>query len=115
MRKVFGSLAIIGIAAVVAVFAFSQKSQSTSLYGTALTAEDFEFIKYVASHGKSYATKEEFEYRSVLFKDNLAKIKAENLNKENTFTLGINKFADWSNDEYKRLLDYKLSKNGLRT
>jgi C1A family cysteine protease len=115
MRKGFASLAVIGVAAVVAVFAFTQKSQTTSLYGTALTADDYEFIKFVASHGKSYATKEEFEYRSALFKDTIAKIRAENLNTENTFTVGINKFADWSKDEYRRLLGYKASKTAVRT
>ena len=34
---------------------------------------------------------------------------------ENTFTLGINKFADWSKDEYRRLLGYKPSKGGLKS
>jgi KDEL-tailed cysteine endopeptidase len=107
MRKGFAALAVVGIAAVAAVLALTQTQATTSLYGNALTAEDYEFIKYVAAHGKSYATKTEFEFRSALFKQTLAKIEAENLKNENTFTVGINKFADWTKEEYKRLLGYK--------
>lgn len=107
MRKGFTALAVVGIAAVVAVFALTQNSHSTSLYGNALTAQDYEFIKFVSNQGKSYGTKEEFEFRSALFKQTLAKIEAENLKTENTFTVGINKFADWTKEEYRRLLGYK--------
>jgi KDEL-tailed cysteine endopeptidase len=107
MRKGFTALAVVGIAAVAAVLALTQNSYTTSLYGSALTAQDYEFIKYVAHHGKSYATKEEYEFRSALFKETLAKIEAENLKSENTFTVGINKFADWTKEEYRRLLGYK--------
>jgi C1A family cysteine protease len=113
MRKGFAALAVVGIAAVAAVLALTQKGATTTLFGNTLTAEDFEFIKFVASHGKSYATKEEFEFRAALFKETLAKIQAENLKAENTFTVGVNKFADWSKAEYKRLLGYKSQMRGL--
>jgi hypothetical protein len=42
--------------------------------------------------------------RANIFKQNYARIVEENLNKDNTFTLGINKFADWTPDEFKRIL-----------
>ena len=41
--------------------------------------------------------------RSEIFKRNLALIKQENLNQQNTFTLGINKFADWTPEELSKL------------
>jgi|LauGreDrversion4_2_1035121.scaffolds.fasta_scaffold290379_1 KDEL-tailed cysteine endopeptidase len=107
MRKGFASLAVVGIAACVAVFALTQSPKSNSLYSNALTAEDMEFIKYVAKFGKSYGTKEEFEFRSDLFKKNLALLAEENSRNDNTFTVGINKFADWTPSEYRRMLSYK--------
>jgi C1A family cysteine protease len=66
-----------------------------------------EFLKFTSKFAKSYGTKEEFEFRSALFKKNLASIREENAKEGNTFTLGLNKFADWTPAEYKRLLGYK--------
>jgi KDEL-tailed cysteine endopeptidase len=66
-----------------------------------------EFIKYTTLYGKSYGTKEEFDFRSTLFKKTLDFIRTENSRIENTFTVGVNKFADWTPAEYKRLLGYK--------
>jgi KDEL-tailed cysteine endopeptidase len=107
MRKGFASLVVVGIAACVAVFALTQSPKSNSLYSNILTAEDMEFLKYVAKFGKSYGTKEEFEFRADLFKKNLAILSEENSRNENTFTVGINKFADWTPAEYRRMLSYK--------
>jgi C1A family cysteine protease len=45
-----------------------------------------------------------------LFRDNLEKIRQANLNPENTtFTLGVNHFADWTDEEYRGLLRYQKS------
>jgi KDEL-tailed cysteine endopeptidase len=107
MRKGFASLAVVGVAAVVAVFALTQSPKTNSLYSNELTAQDMEFLKYVTKFGKSYGTKEEFEFRADLFKKNLAALVEENSKNDNTFTVGINKFADWTPAEYRRLLSYK--------
>jgi cathepsin H len=63
-----------------------------------------EFIRFISKFSKSYGTKEEFALRANIFNQNYARIVEENLNKENTFTLEINKFADWTPDEFKRIL-----------
>lgn len=111
MRKGFASIAIVGVAACIAVYALTQQPQSSSLY-TALSAEDMEFLKFVSLHGKSYGTKEEFEFRSQLFKKTLAALATENSKNENTFRLALNKFADWTPAEFKRVLSYRpLGKN----
>jgi hypothetical protein len=62
MRKGFVSIAIVGIAACIFVFAIKNLPYRNTLY-TANSEEDMEFLKFVALHGKSYATKEEFEFR----------------------------------------------------
>ena len=108
MRQGFATLAVVGIAACVAVFAANYQPQASSLYSN-LSADDMEFIKYTALYGKSYGTKEEFDFRSALFKKTLDFIRTENARNENTFTVGMNKFADWTPAEYKRILGYKPS------
>ncbi len=110
MRTGFASLAVVGVAACVAVYALTSYSpKSSSLYSNILTGEDMEFLKYVAKFGKSYGTKEEFEFRSETFKNTLAQIASENGRNENTFSVGVNKFADWTPAEFKRILSYKPS------
>jgi len=113
MRSGFASLAVVGVAACVAVYALSYQPKSASLYST-LSSDDVEFLKFVSKYGKSYGTKEEYELRADTFKDTLAKIAEENSKNDNSFTVGINKFADWTPSEFKRLLSYKPMYRGAR-
>ena len=105
MRTGYTSLVIVGVAALVASLSTMEVEANAFLqmYGE----DNIEFINYVSKYGKSYATKEEFEFRNNQFKQTLAKIAASNANPENTFTLGLNKFSDYTEAEYKRLLAYK--------
>ena len=70
---------------------------------SAMQSADYEFIRYVAKYGKTYGTKEEFEFRAALFKTNLAEVEALN-SMNSTSTHGINKFSDMTKDEKKRFL-----------
>jgi C1A family cysteine protease len=73
-------------------------AQATQL----LTAEDHEFIRFVAKYNKSYGTKEEFEFRAQQFKTKLAEI--NRINAQNgTSTVGINQFADLTPAEWKKM------------
>jgi len=63
-----------------------------------MTAEDYQFMNFIVTHGKSYGTKEEFEYRSNIFKAELAKI-AETQENLTTSTVGVNFFADMTDAE----------------
>jgi len=72
-----------------------------------LTTADYEFMKYVSEHGKSYATKAEFEFRANIFKAHLAEVNAHNANPENTHRLAVNFFADMTQSEKKRLNGYR--------
>jgi C1A family cysteine protease len=107
MRKGFASIAVVGIAACIAVYALTQQPKTNSLYSNTLTGEDMEFLKYVAKYGKSYGTKEEFEFRADIFKKTLTALSQENSKNENTFRVAVNKFADWTPAEYRRMLAYK--------
>lgn len=107
MRTGFASLAVVGVAACVAVYAFTQAPAANQLYSNVISADDMEFMKYVAKFGKSYGTKEEFEFRSNVFRNTLMALSKENSKNDNTFTVGVNKFADWTPAEFKRILSYK--------
>ena len=74
-----------------------------------ISAEDHEFIKFVAKYGRSYATRAEFDFRNVQFKQSLAKIAEHNSQEGQTSTVGINQFADMTKEEIKRMNGYKSS------
>lgn len=115
MRTGFASLAVVGVAACIAVYALTQQPKSTFLSSNIMTSEDLEFLKYVSKFSKSYGTKEEFEFRAEQFKNSLVKIAEENSKNDNTFSLGLNKFADWTPSEYRRILSYKPIKGARKT
>ncbi len=116
MRQGYTTLAVVGVAACIAVYAlsFQPEKNSVSLFANGtLGADDMEYMKFISQYGRMYGTKEELEFRSNIFKKNLAAIRQENSRNGNGFTLGVNKFADWTPQEYKRLLGYKPSR-GLK-
>ena len=71
-----------------------------------LTAADYKFMEFVSTHGRSYATKAEFEFRSKIFKNKLAEIEEYNAS-QNTSRVGINQFADRTAAEMKKMNGYK--------
>ena len=62
-------------------------------------------MHFISRFGKTYGTKSEYEFRSAQFKKNLAKISAHP--KNSTSKVGINKFADYTDSEWNRMLGYK--------
>jgi KDEL-tailed cysteine endopeptidase len=69
MKRGYLSLAIVGVAACIAVWAFTSGSQVNN--GMNLSSSDIAFQKYMTKHGKSYATKEEYLFRKELFEQYL--------------------------------------------
>ncbi len=43
-----------------------------------MSQDEREFVKYITLHGKSYGTKEEYEFRANLFKKTMEFVKREN-------------------------------------
>jgi hypothetical protein len=73
---------------------------------TPMDEMDYKFINYVAEHGKSYGTKEEYNFRKSIFAAKDAEMNQIN-DEQGSYTLGHNKFSDWTDSEYKRILGYK--------
>lgn len=69
--------------------------------------EDYKFMEFVSFHGRSYATKAEFNFRMNIFKNNYKTVQEFNADETNTHTLAINQFADRTPQEMKKLNGYK--------
>jgi len=62
--------------------------------------KEFEFFQ--KKYNKVYNSIETLEHRFGIFKDNMRFILDHNLNSYSNFSLGINQFADLTNEEYKK-------------
>lgn len=69
-----------------------------------LTEGDYKFIDFVSKTGRSYGTRAEFEFRSNIFKNNLAKFEEWNNQEGQTSYVGVNDFSDRTEDEMKKMI-----------
>lgn len=106
------TLAVVGVAIVAAGIALysTQPLKGSNLQMQMLTDDEMDYIRYVTKYGKAYSTSEEYGRRALIFKENKAKIAQANARNGLRFGLGVNKFTDWSKEEYKALLKYKGQK-----
>jgi len=72
-----------------------------------MEAVNFKFMQYLAEHGKSYGTVEEFEFRFNHWLDTENHINEHNASNA-TWTLAHNHMSDWTEEEYNRLKGFKL-------
>ena len=102
MSKKVLLLGLVGVAALVALFALSSSNaQDVFLFGSDLTQEQQEFLNFIAKHGKLFASADEFQHRFRVFADNYKMIQETNA-QGNAYTLGVNKFADLTFEEFQR-------------
>ena len=101
------------LAGSLAALALYQSSDSSSLFEVA--ENDVirnQFDEHVADYGKSYGTKEEYEFRLAIFRENYIKIQEHNQRNTDDAVWGINYLATYTSDEFKRLKGFKgVSKN----
>ena len=69
----------------------------------------------MSKFGKSYGTKEEYEFRLEQFRKSLQKVREHNSRNDVTYSLGINKFSDITHEEYKKMLGFKKPLGVRRT
>lgn len=81
-------------------------SASAYKVGELMTEGDYMFIDFVSKHGRSYATKAEYDFRAAIFKKRVAE-HAEHNAKNLGWTLGINHLSDRTESEIKQLLGFK--------
>jgi cathepsin H len=59
------------------------------------------FARFAHRYGKSYGSEEEMKLRFLIFSENLKLIKSHN-RKGLSYTMGVNRFADWTWEEFRR-------------
>ena len=79
-----------------------------------LTEVEREFINFVSKHRRFYGTKEEYAFRLSIFEEKYNLIQEHNAKEGETFKVGINHMADWSDYEYKQMLTYKPKKGSKK-
>jgi C1A family cysteine protease len=94
---------IVALASATAYIGHLAMNQPSNKVASILSEEipyetEMRFIQYLAEHGKSYGTKEEFEFRLQHFADIDAEINEHN-SENGLFTMGHNKFSDMTEAE----------------
>ena len=75
---------------------------------TPIVSDEFDFMKFIAEWNKSYSTAEEYAVRFGHFMRVHKYIKENNAPETNsTHVAAHNKFSDWSEDEFKKLMTLK--------
>ena len=62
------------------------------------------FKKFMVNYNRNYTSTEEHEFRFQIFKQNLKRIAKVNSGQGNGAKFGVNKFADWTDEEFEQLL-----------
>ena len=77
----------------------------STVLGSVCLAHDFNFqyMQYVAEHGKFYSTVEEYAQRLEHFIRSLGEIERLNANEDSLMKAGLTKFSDWSEEEFQAI------------
>ena len=104
------SIVLCGLLSILGLLILSQKPQPTNdLHHSEFSISNYEFYKFIAKYGKKYSTKEEMNKRANVFQHNINHIHKSNAINGRTYTLGINKFTDMTNEEFRKSLGRKVS------
>ena len=71
------------------------------------TISDSAFLEYITKYGKSYGTTVEFNFRKAIFDQRVQEHKIHNEKPNQTSTVGLNRFSDWTEYELKKLFGYR--------
>lgn len=92
------------LAAVVAVGALLVSNMSST------STNDVLFQQFIIEHSRNYATVEEYDMRMTIFSEQIKK--ADEHNKQGKgWTMGVNQYSDWTDEEYQKLLGLKNFRN----
>jgi len=102
--------AAVAFAGAIAGVALYNQEAATALFSDETNEFETVFAKYCADHGKSYGTKEEYQFRLTQFSKNMKVIEEHNSVNADGEQVGLNHMADWTQHEYKKLLGFGVQK-----
>ena len=102
MRFTTIALAIVGVVAATLMFMNTMGPVSGSNFLQSSTATGTAFNRFVAKHGKSYSTKEEYLYRKSIFEKAHDEVTKHNSQDGMSWVAGLNRFSDMTPQELKR-------------
>ena len=73
---------------------------ATQLISDAPSDIERSYLEFISQHNKSYATREEYQFRLAQFTMNMKKIQEHNMQNSDMETLAPNHMADWTDEEY---------------
>jgi len=79
-------------------------------YTVSDTTMERHYLNYLAEHGKSYPTKEEYLFRLAEFTRKMKIVESHNAKNSDDASVAVNHMSDWTDDEYKAILGYKGKK-----
>ena len=106
----FAAASVATAAALAGDAVYSNTEATTSLYAVSSETMERHYLQYLAEHGKSYATKEEYLFRLAEFNKRMITIQEYNSTNEDDAEIKLNHMSDWTEEEYKKLLGYKGTK-----
>ena len=105
-HHILASIAAVGLAATAAIYGL-KKEDISAIQSEIMTEEEYQFMSFISEYGRSYATKAEYQFRLAEFTKRLGQIEEHNSQNGMTSTVGINKFADFTEKEIKQMNGYK--------
>lgn len=79
-----------------------------------LTNMEFEFIQFISKFNKNYPTMAAYETRLEQFAIRYNEMQAHKLNTEATFQIGFNKFSDYTEAEFSKMLGARPTPDNVR-
>jgi len=116
MRKeLIAALAVVGSVATVGYLNAESFSQSSSFLS--VSGPEAAFNHYIAKFGKSYGTKEEYNFRLQQFITNFNIVNSHNAENaiDHGFFMGLNVFSDWHDNEFQSMLGLNVPETALNS
>ena len=101
----------VAVSALIAGVVIGTESSSQFSSDGKMTSQDYEFMSYISTYGKSYATTSEYKQRQSNYAAEDSRIRAYNADPNATSTCGHNALSDKSEVELKSMKGY-VSKVG---
>jgi len=98
----------IGAVAALGALATYQSNEGSSLFLSEFYSDqEIAYNNYLLEWGKSYGTKAEYKFRFETLLKTMGSIEVHNSNYSKTHIAGLNKFADWTEAEFKNIMGLK--------